>query len=112
MMPTSTPQPSVLLPPEAQPEAWIVVGAGMFPARILAATFQGGILQTQATLEAGTWLPLKASIGGELVTVHVHILEATEGRAVFRLYGTDGLARSLWDAFVRDLREAAEATQA
>ncbi len=108
MMPTSTTQPSVLLPPEAQPEAWVVVGAGMFPARILAATFQGGILQTQATVEVGQWLPLKATIGGELVMVHIHVLEIAEGRMVFRLYGTDGLARSLWDAFVRDLREASE----
>ncbi len=109
-MPTSTSVPIEILPLEAQPEAWIVVGAGLFPARVLAATFQGGILETEANVKVGAWMPLKVSNGTELITLHVHILEESKGKMVFRLYGTDGLARSLWDAFVRELRDAPEAS--
>ena len=108
-MPTSTTRPTEILPLEAQPEAWVVVGVGLFPARILAATFQGGILETDANVEVGTWIPLKVSNGTELMTLHVHILEESLGKMSFRLYGTDGLARSLWDAFVRELRDAPDA---
>ena len=101
----STTRPTEILPREAQPEAWVVVGVGLLPARILAATFQGGILETEAEVEVGTWIPLKVSNGTELMTLHVHILEESQGKLSFRLYGTDGLARGLWDAFVRELRD-------
>ena len=109
MMPTSTIVSAEILPRKAQPEAWVAAGVGLSPARVLAANFQGGILETEANVEIGAFIPLKVSNGTELISVHIQILEETNGRLVFRLYDTDGLARSLWDAFVRELRDTASA---
>tara|TARA_R110002096_G_scaffold143328_3_gene299190 strand:+ start:53203 stop:53535 length:333 start_codon:yes stop_codon:yes gene_type:complete len=109
MMPNSTIVSTEILPLEAQPEAWVAVGAGLSPARILAANFQGGILETEANVDVGAFIPLNVSNGTELISVHIHIVEETTGRMVFRLYGTNGLSRSLWDAFVRELRDKASA---
>ena len=88
-----------------QPDAWLVVGVGLFPAKILACTFEGGILETAAVINAGAWTALKVSNGIETFTVNVHVLEVADGHIAFRLYGTDGVSRSLWDSLVRDRRD-------
>ncbi len=89
-----------------QPNAWIVVGPAKFPACISRATFNGGIIETGADIKPGQLLPLSISNGGDdSFTVHVHLLAGEQGIQPFKLYGTNGTPRSLWDAFVRERRD-------
>jgi len=104
MMPTPTIASADMLPISSRPKAWVVVGASKFPTQILSASFHGGILETEATLAVGAWVPLEVSNGVEQIALHVHILEVSGTKMAFRLYGTDGTARNLWEALVRDLR--------
>ncbi len=92
-------------PCQEQPNAWIVVGPTKFPACIRRATFNGGIIETGADIEAGQLLPLSITNGEDSFTVHVHLLAGKHGIQPFKLYGTNGTPRSLWDALVRKRRD-------
>jgi len=99
---TTTPKP---LPISVLPRASVVVGGRVFPVQIRAAAFQGGILETEANITKGSWIPLKL-LSETPTTLNIHILEAEEGKMIFRLYGTHGLAREVWEQLVHDLRES------
>ena len=86
-------------------QAWVVVGPCLFDACISSLTFDGGILKTGADVTPGSWVPLKLANGDERFTVHIQIFAGANGRHPFRLYGTTGVPRSLWDALVRERRD-------
>jgi hypothetical protein len=89
----------------ALPQVSLVVGGRMVPAQIRAAAFQGGILETQAKIAKGSWIPLNLLTETPAI-VHIHVLEVSEGKLIFRLYGTDGHARTIWERLVQDLKES------
>ena len=86
------------------PPASILIKGRMYPAEIRAAAFQGGILETQAEIAKGTLVPLKL-MSDPPATLNVHVLEVSEHKMIFRLYGTDGHAQTIWEQIVADLRD-------
>ena len=104
-MMTATQSIRKFLPMTILPQASVVIGGRLFPAEIRSAAFHGGVLETQAKVEEGSLVPLKLS-GETPTTVHIHVLEVSEGKMVFRLYGTQGRARLVWDEMVNEVRRS------
>ncbi len=104
MMTAHTPPPT-RRPMGVLPQASVVIGGRLVPAQIRAAAFQGGILETDANVTKGSFVPLRL-LSETPTTVNIHVLEASDGKMIFRLYGTDGAARKAWEKIVTDLRDS------
>ena len=109
MLATNAPYTSTIVnAPSNQEEssAWVIIGPATHSASILAANFSGGILKTEIEVAPDTLVPLTVDDGNSRFTVHIHVLpvEWGQGWQGFRLYGTEGPARTRWDEYVRKLR--------